>query len=94
MLPYGSVGIAVVHRQIVVVQAARPHDHRDRFLDVYTFTSMGLGVFLASAAPCASISVENLLIVFPEKDVFFMPARDVLELPQNAYHEYLTLSER
>ncbi|KAJ7035638.1 hypothetical protein C8F04DRAFT_1097973 [Mycena alexandri] len=37
MMRDGSLGVAIVARQVMVVQAARTHTRRDRFLDVYTF---------------------------------------------------------
>jgi hypothetical protein len=55
---------------------------------------MGQGVFLASHAPCVTVPKEHILHVFPETDAFFMPARDVFELPRDVYQQYLTLSER
>ncbi|VDB88663.1 unnamed protein product [Peniophora sp. CBMAI 1063] len=94
MLSYGSVAVAIVNRQVVLVTAAHPHDQRDRYLDVYTYTSAGRGVFLATQAPCARIAAKDLLVVFPDEDAYFMPARDVLELPMQAYHEYVYLRER
>ncbi|KAA1468800.1 hypothetical protein DENSPDRAFT_834236 [Dentipellis sp. KUC8613] len=94
MLSYGSVAVALVHRQVMVVQAARPHDHRDRFLDVYTFAPFGERVFLASDAPCARIAARDVLTIFPDTDIFSMPAHDVLELPPKAFGEFSELTAR
>ncbi|KAI0060990.1 hypothetical protein BV25DRAFT_821065 [Artomyces pyxidatus] len=94
MLSYGSVAVALVQRQVMVVQATRPHDHRDRYLDVYTFTPFGDRTFLASSAPCARIASNDLLTIFPDTDIFTMPARDVLELPPKAFGEFSELSQR
>ncbi|KAI0313532.1 hypothetical protein OF83DRAFT_1065353 [Amylostereum chailletii] len=94
MLKYGSVAVAIVNRQVVVVQAVRPHDHKDRYVDVYTFAPLSRGVFLAAAAPCARIPSKDILTIFPSADIFLMPARDVLELPASAYEEFRDLSAR
>jgi len=94
MLNYGSVAVALVHRQVMVVQAARPHDQRDNYLDVYTFTPFGERVFLAADAPCARIASNDLLTIFPSNDIFLMPARDILELPPKAFGEFSELCAR
>ena len=115
MLNYGSVAVAMVHSQVMVVQgilstsaccltrfadqsidrpAARPHDLRDRYLDVYTFAPFNDRVFLASSAPCARIASHDLLTIFPVSDVFRMPAQDILELPEKAFVEFTELSSR
>jgi hypothetical protein len=96
MLSYGSVAVALVQRRVMVVQASRPHDKCERYLDVYTFTpSSDSGrTFLASDAPYARINSNDLLAVFDEdEDVMILP-RDVLELPQKAYDEFNELSSR
>ncbi|TFY76501.1 hypothetical protein EWM64_g7509, partial [Hericium alpestre] len=94
MLNYGSVAVALVQRQVMVVQAVRPHDQGDRYLDVYTFTPFGERVFLASNAPCARIASHDLLTIFPDADIFSMPAHDVLELPPKAFGEFNELIAR
>ncbi|KAI0044767.1 hypothetical protein FA95DRAFT_1522488 [Auriscalpium vulgare] len=94
MLSYGSVAVALVQRQVMVVQASRPHDSRDRYLDVYTYSPFGDSVFLAADAPCARIASHDLLTIFPDTDVFEMPARDTLELPPKALAEFRELAAR
>ncbi|THH15618.1 hypothetical protein EW146_g4886 [Bondarzewia mesenterica] len=94
MLSYGSVAVALVQRQVMVVQAIHPHDHRDRFLDVYCFTPFNERVFTTSAVPCARIASADLLTIFPSTDVFNMPAQDILELPPQAYGEFNELCAR
>ncbi|KAF8269831.1 hypothetical protein EI94DRAFT_1798823 [Lactarius quietus] len=64
MLSYGSVAVALVQRQVMVVQASRPHDECERYLDVYTFTPSSERMFLVSDAPCARIDSNDLLTVF------------------------------
>jgi len=99
MLSYGSIAVALVQRRVMVVQATRPHDKCERFLDVYTFTpseSSDSGrTFCISDAPCARIDSNDLLTVFDEDDegVVTIP-HDVLELPQKAYDEFSELSSR
>ncbi|KAI0272464.1 hypothetical protein BC834DRAFT_817125 [Gloeopeniophorella convolvens] len=93
MLSYGSVAVALVQRRVTVVQASRPHDQSERYLDVYTFTPSGERTFLASDAPCARIDSNDLLAVFPDDDVCTIP-HDILELPPKAYDEFSELSSR
>ncbi|KAJ7743100.1 hypothetical protein B0H16DRAFT_1423031 [Mycena metata] len=52
MMRDGSLGVAIVARQVMVIQAARTHTRRDRFLDVYTF----LPFSFTPAAPSNSSS--------------------------------------
>lgn len=94
MLRYGSVAVALVQRQVMVVQAAHTYDHGDGFLEVYTFAPFHDRVFTATAAPCARIAPGDLLTIFPDTDVFSMPARDILELPPQAFGEYHELRTR
>jgi len=97
MLSYGSVAVALVQRRVMVVQASRPHDNCERYLDVYTFTpssdNSGGRTFLVSDAPCARIDSNDLLTVFDDEGVMTIP-HDVLELPQKAYDEFSELSTR
>ncbi|KAH9995598.1 hypothetical protein BJV77DRAFT_1066295 [Russula vinacea] len=95
MLSYGSIAVALVQRRVMVVQASRPHDQCERYLDVYTFTpSTGAGrTFLVSNAPCVRINSGDLLAVFDDDDVLTIP-HDTLELPQKAYDEFSELSSR
>jgi len=95
MLSYGSIAVALVQRRVMVVQATRPHDKCERYLDVYTFTptSDSGRTFLVSDAPCARINSGDLLTVFDDDDAMTIP-RDTLELPQKAYDEFSELSSR
>ncbi|KAI9511592.1 hypothetical protein F5148DRAFT_1170276 [Russula earlei] len=99
MLSYGSVAVALVQRRVMVVQASRPHDMCERYLDVYTFTpssdtrSNGR-TFLASESPCARINSNDLLTVFDDGEGGLTIPHDVLELPQKAYDEFSELSSR
>jgi len=95
MLSYGSVAVALVQRRVMVVQASRPHDKSERYLDVYTFTPSNdtNRTFLVSDAPCARINSNDLLAVFDDDNIMTIP-HDVLELPQKAYDEFSELSSR
>ncbi|EGN96566.1 hypothetical protein SERLA73DRAFT_93061 [Serpula lacrymans var. lacrymans S7.3] len=87
---HGTVAIAVVHRQVVLIQAARSHNRRDRWLDVYTYNLFGDGVFLASDVPQARIASSDLLTIFP----FRTTTTDMIELSPRAFQEYLELSSK
>ncbi|KAI9428583.1 hypothetical protein H4582DRAFT_2074318 [Lactarius indigo] len=93
MLSYGSVAVALVQRRVMVVQASRPHDECERYLDVYTFTPSSERTFLVSDAPCARIDSNDLLTIFDDDAAMAIP-HDVLELPQKAYDEFSELSSR
>jgi len=79
----------------MVVQATRPHDKYEEYLDVYIFmpSSVSGRTFLVSDVPCARINSDDLLTVFDDDDVLTIP-RDTLELPQKAYDEFSELSSR
>ncbi|KAL1943093.1 hypothetical protein VTO73DRAFT_4764 [Trametes versicolor] len=96
MLNNGSLAVAVVQRQVMLVQAARPHDQRERWVDVYTYTPFGERVFLASAVPQARIAARDILTIFPVDDAegARVPAAGMLELPPQAFWEYMELSAR
>ncbi|KAG6381559.1 hypothetical protein JVT61DRAFT_152 [Boletus reticuloceps] len=85
---HNTVAIAIVQHQVMIIQAARSHTRRDRWMDVYT--PFGERLFLASPVPQARIAPSNLLIVFP----FRTPTSDMIELPAKAYREYLELSAK
>ncbi|EIW79210.1 hypothetical protein CONPUDRAFT_166994 [Coniophora puteana RWD-64-598 SS2] len=87
---HGSVAIAIVQHQVVVVQAARDHSCRDNWLDVYTYTPFGDHLFLASCVPRARIAPSDILAVFP----FPSETIDMIELPDKAYEDYLALSAK
>ncbi|KAI0666749.1 hypothetical protein C8Q78DRAFT_1176302 [Trametes maxima] len=94
MLKHGSLAVAVVQRQVMVVQAARAHDQRERWVDVYTYTPFGERVFLASAVPQARISARDILTIFPDGEGVYEPTTGMLELPAQAFCEYMELSDR
>ncbi|KAF8634660.1 hypothetical protein AX17_004129 [Amanita inopinata Kibby_2008] len=62
-LSTGTIAIAMVKRQVMIVQATRPHTKRDKYLDVHTYSPFGERVFLASALPEARISSSDILAV-------------------------------
>jgi len=61
----GSLAVAIVHRQVVVVKAVRSHSKRDHLLDVCTFTPIGDRLFIASDFPNARIPASDILTIFP-----------------------------
>jgi len=87
---HGTVAIAIVRHQVTIIQVARSHERPDRWLDVYTYPPFGESLFLASPVPQARIVPSDLLVVFP----FRTPTADMIELPVQAYQEYLELSAR
>ncbi|KAJ8515717.1 hypothetical protein ONZ45_g6882 [Pleurotus djamor] len=90
----GELGVAIVQRKVVIVQAARTHTKLDRWLEVSTYTPFGERVFLATDVPTARIKPTDILTIFPPSDVFRRPDQGMLELPQQAFSEYLELSMR
>jgi len=90
----GTVAIAIVRNQVMIVQAARSHSRRDRFLEVYTYTPFGDRVFLATNVPSARIMSSDILTVFSAMDKCCSTAPGMLELPQKAFSQYLDLSSR
>ncbi|KAI9066951.1 hypothetical protein FKP32DRAFT_1644832 [Trametes sanguinea] len=94
MLKNGSLAIAVVQRQVMLVQAARSHNQRERWVDVYTYTPFGDRVFLASNVPQARIASRDILTIFPEEDGVREPTAGMLELPPQAFYEFMELSSR
>jgi hypothetical protein len=74
--------------------AARSHTHRDRWLDVYTFTPFGNRIFLVTDAPRARISSADVLTIFPLTDIFKSPDSGMLELPPQAFSEFNELNAR
>lgn len=65
MMKNGSLAVAIVHRQVVVVKAVRSHTKRDHLLDVCTFTPIGDRLFIASDFPNARIPASDILSIFP-----------------------------
>jgi hypothetical protein len=74
--------------------ATRSHTSRDRWLDVDTYRPFGERVFLAADVPNARISANDLLTIFPATDIFRVPDKGMLELPQQAFHEFNELCAR
>ncbi|KAI0794000.1 hypothetical protein C8Q74DRAFT_1314923 [Fomes fomentarius] len=94
MLKHGSLAVAVVQRQVMVVQATRTHSQRERWVDVYTYAPFGERVFLASPVPQARISSRDILTIFPTDDAPRQPVSGMLELAPQAFTEYMELSSR
>ncbi|KAJ7695085.1 hypothetical protein B0H17DRAFT_1198787 [Mycena rosella] len=99
MMRDGSIGVALVSRQVMVFQTARSHTRRDRFLDVYTFVPFvgaDPGVFLATQVPKARITTSDILTVFPPADVLRTraPSAGMLKLPEEAFTEFNQICER
>ncbi|EPQ56455.1 hypothetical protein GLOTRDRAFT_40340 [Gloeophyllum trabeum ATCC 11539] len=92
MMDKSTLAIAVVQRQVMIVQASRTHGPREQWLDVQTYASFGDRLFLASTVPHARISSRDVLAIFPATDVFRVPVNGMLELPPQAFAEYLELS--
>ncbi|KAF8889367.1 hypothetical protein BD779DRAFT_341451 [Infundibulicybe gibba] len=61
MMDHGTLAVAIVKRQVMVVQATRSHTRRDRYLDVHTYSPFGERVFLASEVPSARIASTDIL---------------------------------
>ncbi|KAI0820367.1 hypothetical protein BC628DRAFT_1341674 [Trametes gibbosa] len=94
MLKDGSLAVAVVQHQVMLVQSARTHHQRERWVDVYTYTPFGERVFLASDVPQARIAARDILTIFPADDGARAPTAGMLELPAQAFWEYVELSAR
>ncbi|KAJ7626439.1 hypothetical protein DFH06DRAFT_740548 [Mycena polygramma] len=93
----GCLGVAIVSRQVMVIQAARSHTRRDRFLDVYTFVPFGGDrVFLATHVPKARITTSDILTIFPPDDILRTRrvSPGMLELPEEAFTEFNAISTR
>jgi len=94
MMKNGSLAVAIVHRQVVVVKAVRSHTKRDRLLDVCTFTPMGDRLFIASDFPNARIPSSDILTIFPFE---YTPATSAsppsIVLPSSASSETLIEEE-
>lgn len=76
--------------------AARAHTKRDKYIDVQTYSPFGERVFLASETPSARIAASDILSVFdPSTQVPFLEdSPGMIELPPQAFSEYLEYSER
>ncbi|OAX38972.1 hypothetical protein K503DRAFT_740322 [Rhizopogon vinicolor AM-OR11-026] len=87
---HGTVAIAVVQHQVMIIQAVRSHDRHDRWLDVYTYAPFGNHMFLESSVPRARIASSDVLIVFP----FRTATADMIELPTEAYQKFMQLKAK
>ncbi|KIK21655.1 hypothetical protein PISMIDRAFT_538383 [Pisolithus microcarpus 441] len=87
---HGTVAVALVQHQIMIIQACRSHARRDRWLDVYTYVPFGDRLFLASPVPYARIASSDVLAIFP----FRTPTTDMIELSEQAYRDFLGLSAK
>ncbi|RDB23544.1 hypothetical protein Hypma_009028 [Hypsizygus marmoreus] len=94
MMQNGTLAVAIVQRQVMIVQATRSHARRDKYLDVHTYSPFGDRIFLASAVPKARIAPTDILTIFPASDNARVPAQGMLELPQQAFFEFKELSSR
>jgi len=91
---HGDLAVAIVQRRVMVVQVARSPARCDRWLEVYTFIPFGDRVFLATEVPRARISSTDILTIFPTTDIFTAPIKGMLELPQQAFSEFMEISCR
>ncbi|GBE86469.1 hypothetical protein BKA93DRAFT_623815 [Sparassis latifolia] len=95
MIPHGSLAVAIVQRQIMVVQAAHSHSSRDRWVDVNTFIPFGERVFLASSVPQARIPSSDILTIFPRDDCIpRVSTKGILELSHEAFLQFIDFSAR
>jgi len=93
----GCLAVAMVQRQVTVIQASRSHNLREAWLDVHTFMPFGSNVFLPSPVPQARISASDILTIFPTSDKVnceSAPMGGMLELSTQAYEEFIELSSR
>ncbi|KAI0825848.1 hypothetical protein BC629DRAFT_1276634 [Irpex lacteus] len=97
MMEHGCLAVAMVQRQVMIVQASRSHNSREAWLDVHTFMPFGSNVFLPSPVPQARISSSDILTIFPSSDKLAHESafgNDVLEISPRAYEEFVELSSR
>lgn len=91
-MSHGSLAVAVVQRQVMVVQAAHSHSCRDRWVDIYTFIPFGERVFLTSSVAKARIPSSDILAILPRDDVLRYPTMGILELSQGAFSLFVEIS--
>ncbi|KAI0736446.1 hypothetical protein C8Q72DRAFT_2570 [Fomitopsis betulina] len=91
MLTEGDVAVALVQKQVMIVQGASTHTLRDRWLDVHIFSPFGDRLFLASAVTSARILSTDILTIFPSDEAFQLPAECILELHPKALSEFREL---
>ncbi|KZV96379.1 hypothetical protein EXIGLDRAFT_609195 [Exidia glandulosa HHB12029] len=90
----GTCAVALLHGQVVLVQAARSHEIRDGYIDVVKFTSFANGTFVADASAPARISSKNLLSILPTGVAPSVRAAGTLELHGQAYAEFIDIASR
>ncbi|KAJ3560599.1 hypothetical protein NP233_g10733 [Leucocoprinus birnbaumii] len=73
MLSHGTIAVAIVKRQVMIVQASRTHTKRDKYIDVQTYSPFGERIFLASEVPSARIAASDILSVFNDADINTTP---------------------
>ncbi|KAH9840221.1 uncharacterized protein C8Q71DRAFT_746401 [Rhodofomes roseus] len=94
MLTQGDIAVALVQKQVMVVQGARTHNLRERWLDVHIFSPFGDRLFLASNVASARILSTDILTIFPSDDAVHLPADGTLELHPKAFSEFVELRDR
>ncbi|KAF8159809.1 hypothetical protein B0H34DRAFT_674102 [Crassisporium funariophilum] len=94
MFADGSFAVALVKNQVMVVQAARSHTKREKYLDVHTYSQFGDGVFLASDVPSARIASSDILTVLPPLEDSRLLTQGMLELPKKSFSQYIELTSR
>ncbi|KAI0084459.1 hypothetical protein BDY19DRAFT_898485 [Irpex rosettiformis] len=96
-MEHGCLAVAMVQRQVMIVQASRSHSSRETWLDVHTFMPFGSNVFLPSPVPEARIPSSDVLTIFTMNDKLTTESifgNDMLEVSPRAYKEFLELSSR
>ncbi|KAI0343080.1 hypothetical protein BDW22DRAFT_1356645 [Trametopsis cervina] len=93
-MEHGSLAVAMVQRQVTLVQASRSHSSREGWLDVHTFMPFGSNVFLQSPVPQARIPSNDILTIFPATDKVSFETGGTLELSPQACEEFMELSSR
>ncbi|EKM81926.1 hypothetical protein AGABI1DRAFT_112118 [Agaricus bisporus var. burnettii JB137-S8] len=94
MLNNGSFAVALVRRQVMVVQAARTHKKGDKYVDVQTYSSFGERMFLASETASARIAASDILSILDAPTSNVESSHGIIELPHPAFSEYTKYSER
>jgi len=88
---HGSVAVAIVSSQVMLVQASRSHNQDDRSLDVHVYTPFGDGVFIASDVPARIPSSDVLSNI---TDDCRTPAIGMLQVSAKALNQFMQLSDR
>jgi len=91
----GTLAVAVVRHEVVLVQSARTHTSREGNVDVFIFRHFGHRTFLADPArPRTRIPAYDLLCILSPSDAVRCPLTGMLELPKIAYGEYVENMKR